>query len=68
MSYFETRRTEIRARMSVGDVYIAYAVDKFRIVEAKASGHIMTIFHQINQTFEVIIALHGFHMDKGHNK
>ena len=54
--------------MSVGDVYIAYAVDKFRIIEAKASGHIVTIFHQINQTFEVTTTLHGFQMNKGCNK
>ena len=57
VSYFETCRAEIRARMS-----------KFRRAKAKASRHIMTIFHRINQTFEVITALHGFHMDKGRNK
>ena len=28
----------------------------------------MTIFHQINKTFEVITTLHGFHMDKERNK
>ena len=68
VSYFQTRRVEIRARMAVGDVYTTYAVDKFRRDEAKASGHSVTIFHRINQTFEVITTLHGFHMDKGCNK
>ncbi|KAL6342251.1 hypothetical protein AAG906_006874 [Vitis piasezkii] len=65
VSYFETRRAEIRARMAVGDVYTAYAIEKFRRAEAKASGHTVTIFHRIHETFEVITALHGFHMDKG---
>ena len=68
VSYFETHRVEIRARMATGDVYTTYAIDKFRRSEAKASRHTVTIFHRIHQTFEVIIALHGFHMDKGHNK
>ncbi|KAL6342689.1 hypothetical protein AAG906_013095 [Vitis piasezkii] len=68
VSYFETRRAEIRARMAVGDVYTAYAIEKFRRAEAKASGHTVTIFHRIHETFEVITALHGFHMDKGRNK
>ena len=64
VSYFETRRGEIRARMAIGDVYTVYAIDKFRRTEAKASRHTVTIFHRIHQTFEVIIALHGFPMDK----
>ena len=68
VSYFKTRRVEIHARMTVGNVYAAYVIDKFRRVKVKASGHIVTIFHQIHQTFEVITTLHGFHMDKGHNK
>ena len=68
VSYFETCRVEIRARMIVGDVYTAYAIDKFRRTEAKASGHTVTIFHRIHQTFEVITALHGFHIDKGHKR
>ncbi|RVW25042.1 Serine/threonine-protein phosphatase 7 long form-like [Vitis vinifera] len=68
VSYFETRRAEIRARMAVGDVYTAYAIENFRKAEAKASGHTVTIFHRIHETFEVITALHGFHMDKGRNK
>ena len=68
VSYFETRRAEIRARMVVGDVYTAYAIEKFRRAEAKASGHIVTVFHRIHETFEVITTLHGFHMDKGRNK
>ena len=68
VSYFETRRAEIRARMAVGDVYTAYAIEKFRRAEAKASGHSVTIFHRIHQTFEVITVFHGFHMDKGRNK
>ena len=54
--------------MAAGDVYTAYAIDKFRRVEAKASGHTVTIFHRIHQTFEVITTLHGFHIDKEHNK
>ena len=68
VSYFETRRVEIRARMTVGVVYTTYVIDKFRRVEAKASGHIVTIFHRIHQTFAVITTLHGFHMNKGRNK
>ncbi|XP_010656657.1 uncharacterized protein LOC104880719 [Vitis vinifera] len=68
VSYFETCRAEIRARMAVGDVYTTYAIEKFRRAEAKASGHTVTIFHRIHETFEVITALHGFHMDKGRNK
>ena len=68
VSYFETRRGEIRAKMTCGDMYIAYAVNKFTIVEAKASGHTMSIISRNNQMFELIIALHGFHMNKGHNK
>ena len=54
--------------MAVGDVYTAYAIEKFGRAEAKASGHTVTIFHRIHETFEVITALHGFHMDKGRNK
>ena len=68
VSYFETCRAEIRARMAVGDVYTAYATENFRRAEAKASGHSVTIFHRIHQTFEVITVFHGFHMDKGRNK
>ena len=37
VSYFETRRAEIRARMTVGDVYTAYAIEKFIKAKAKAS-------------------------------
>ena len=54
--------------MAAGDMYTTYAIDKFRRVEAKDSGHNVTIFHQIHQTFEVMTTLHGFHMDKGRNK
>ena len=68
VSYFETCRVEIRARMIVRDVYTAYAINKFRRTETKASGHSVTIFHQINQTFEVITTLHRFQMNKGCNK
>ena len=68
VSYFETHRVEIRARMATGDVYTTYAIDKFRRSEAKASRHTVTIFHRIHQTFKVIATLHGFRMDKGHNK
>ena len=57
VSYFETCRIEIRVRMS-----------KFRRAKAKVSRHVVTIFHRINQTFEVITALHGFHIDKGHKR
>ncbi|RVW93256.1 Serine/threonine-protein phosphatase 7 long form-like [Vitis vinifera] len=53
VSYFETRRADIRARMAVGDVYTVYAIEKFRRAEAKASGHTVTIFHRIHETFEV---------------
>ena len=68
VSYFEIRRGEIRARMTCGDMYTAYAVNKFIRAEAKASEHIMSIISRNNKMFEVITALHGFHMDKGHNK
>ena len=68
VSYFGTSIAKIHARMASGDMYTTYAVDKFRRIEAKASGHIMTIFHIINQTFEGITTLYGFHMDKGCNK
>ena len=54
--------------MTCGDMYTAYVVNKFTRAKAKASGHIVSIISQNNQMFEVIIALHGFHMDKGHNK
>ena len=49
-------------------MYTEYVVNKFTRAEAKASGHTMSIISQNNQMFEVIIALHGFHMDKGHKK
>ena len=68
VSYFETRKDEIRAKMTCGDMYISYAVNKFTIVEAKASGHVVSIISRNNQMFELITALHGFHMNKGHNK
>ena len=45
VSYFETRRVDIRVRMAVGDVYTVYAIENFRRVEAKASGHKVTIFY-----------------------
>ena len=68
VSYFDTSRAEICARMAVGDVYTAYTIDKFKRAEAKSSGHNVTIFHRIHQTFKVITVLHGFHMNKGRNK
>ena len=68
VSYFDTRRGEIRATMTSGDMYTEYAVNKFTRVEANASGHIVSIISRNNQMLKVIIALHGFHMDKGHNK
>ena len=54
--------------MTSRDVYTAYVVDKFRRDEAKTSRRTVTIFYWINKTFEIIISLHGFHMDKRHNK
>ena len=68
VSYFDTRGTKICARVTVGDVYTACAIDKFIKTKAKSSGIIVTIFHRIHQTFEVITAVHGFYMDKGCNK
>ena len=68
VSYFDTRRGEIRARMTYGDMYIEYGVNKFTRTEAKASGYTVSIISQNNQMFEVITTLHGFHMDKRHNK
>ena len=43
VSYFETRRSEICARMPCGDMYVANAVNKFTRAEAKASRHTMSI-------------------------
>ena len=68
VSYFDTRRGEIHARMTCGYMYTKYAVNKFTRAKAKASGHTVSIISRNNQMFEVITALHGFHMDKGHNK
>ena len=68
VSYVDTCRGEIRARMTCRDMYIEYAVNKFTRAEAKASGHTVSIISRNNQMFEVITTLHGFHMDKGHNK
>ena len=45
VSYFDTRRGEIRARMTCGDMYIEYAVNKFTRSEAKASGHTVSIIY-----------------------
>ena len=61
-----TCRGEIRARMTCGDMYTEYVINKFRRAKAKASGHTVSIISRNNQMFEVIIAQHGFHMDKGH--
>ena len=68
VSYFDTRIGEIRARMTCGDMYTEYEINKFTRAEAKASGHTVSIISRNNQMFEVITAIHGFHMDKGHNK
>ena len=68
VSYFDTRRGKISVRMTCGDMYIEYAVNKFTRAEAKASGHTVSIISRNNQMFEVITALHGFRMDKEHNK
>ena len=43
VSYFKTRSGEIRARMTCGDMYTKYAVNKFTRAEVKASGHTMSI-------------------------
>ena len=66
--YFETHKGEIHVRMTCGDMYTTYAVNKFTRVDVKASGHTVCIISRNNQMFEVITSLHGFHMDKGHNK
>ena len=68
VSYFDTHRGEIHASMRCGDMYAAYVVNKFTRAEAKASGHTVSIISRNNPIFKVITALHGFHMDKGHNK
>ena len=67
-SYFETRRDEIRARMTCGDTYTSNVVNEFTRAEAKASGHTVSIISQNNQMFKIITALYGFQMDKEHNK
>ena len=54
--------------MTCGDMYTEYAVNKFTRAKAKAGGHTVSIISRNNQMFEVITTLHGFHMDKGHNK
>ena len=54
--------------MTCGDMYTEYVVNKLIRVEAKASGHTTSIISRNNQMFEVITTLHGFHMDKRHNK
>ena len=66
--YFDTCRGEIRARMTCGDMYNEYIVNKFTRAEAKTSGHIVSIISRNNQMLEVITALHGFYMDKWHNE
>ena len=68
VSYFDIRRGEIHPRMTCGDMYTVYAVNKFTRAEAKASGHTVPIISRNNQMLEVITALHGFHMDKEYNK
>ena len=40
VSYFDTRRGEIRARMTCGDMYTEYVVNKFTRAEAKATFRI----------------------------
>ena len=54
--------------MTCGDMYTEYTINKFTRAEAKASEHIVSIISLNIQMFKVITALHGFHMDKGHNK
>ena len=49
VSYFATRRGEIRARMACGHMYTEYAVNKFTRTEAKASRHTMSIISRNNK-------------------
>ena len=65
VTYFEKRRVEIRVRIANGDIYTIYVMTKVANYETKASEHSVSIFHQENEMFEVTIAAHGFHMDKG---
>ena len=64
VSNFETRRAKIQTRIVNGDLYTSYAINKITKYESRVSGHTVTIFHHSNEIFEVIIAPHGFHMDK----
>ena len=59
VSYFDTLRGEIHVIMTCGDMYTAYAVNKFTRVEAKASRYSVSIIFRNNQMFEVITTLHG---------
>ena len=43
VSYFNTRRGEIHARMTCGDMYTEYTVNKFTRAEAKASVDILCL-------------------------
>ena len=43
VSYFDTCRGEIRARMTCGDMYTEYVVNKFTRAKAKANGHTVSI-------------------------
>ena len=67
VSYFETRRTKMQTWITNGDLYTSYTINKITKYESRVSGHTITIFHRSNEIFEVIIAPHGFHMDKGIN-
>ena len=54
VSYFDTRRGEILARMTCGDMYIEYEINKFTRDEVRASGHTVSIISRNNQMFEVL--------------
>ena len=67
VSYFETRWIEIQTWIVKGDLFTSYAINKIIKYESRANEHTIKIFHRSNEIFEVTIALHGFHMDKGNN-
>ena len=49
----------------MGILYTSYVINKITKYQARASGHTITSFHLPDEIFEVTIAPHGFHMDKG---
>ena len=42
-----TCRGEIRTRMTCGDMYTVYAINKFTRAEAKVSGHMVSICNNL---------------------